>query len=186
MKVKKYLSLTALFISAILASNYCLSDGSKDAEKALLRYLHVMTIGDFERMAELMHPSETDKVKSAYSKALTSRKRVDAQRLYFPVFEVSNIQQFERLESQEVYARLLTNTFKYLPKNVYKGMKFDIISTSIADNKAYIVYSMSLLIGEERIAEDQLQKLTKDNNRWYLMLPTGAEDELHGIVSGYR
>ena len=145
-----------------------------------------MTIGDFDRLAELMHPLETDKVKSAYSKAFTSRKSIDAQRLYFPVFEVSSVQQFERLDSQEVYARLMTNTFKYFPKNAFTGIKIDIISSSIADNKAYIVYSMSWQIGEERIAEDQLQKLIKDNNRWYLMLPTGAEDELHAIVSEYR
>ena len=77
MRVKKPLSLMALFFSAMLASNYCLSDVSKDAERALLRYLQVMTIGDFKRLAELMHPLETDKVKSAYLKALTSRKRID-------------------------------------------------------------------------------------------------------------
>jgi homoserine acetyltransferase len=174
----------------ILLCSFCSNSQAEDAnvEKTLNKYFDAVKDYDVAKMSELMHPFALERFREVFDKAFHGSKKEEAIQNLLPLFGVEDLSKFEAMNNIEAFERMNKFVARSSPDliEMLKQSKVSIVTSSIKDDTAYVVYELSLSVGEKSVTQEVVQKLRKSNDEWLLLLPATAEATIVNINAEYN
>ncbi len=138
-------------------------------------------------MTELMHPDALIKFRAAVDEALTGEKSNLAVKSLLPLFSVKTLSEYRNLSNEETYTKMNTFVAKSQPKliDMVKAAEVDVVNESIQGDLAYVVYSLVMVVNEQKVSNEVTQKFKLHNDKWLLLLPHTAEASIMKIKAKF-
>jgi hypothetical protein len=92
------------------------------------------------------------------------------------------------MSNEEAFERLVNNIASQAPSllELMRAAEFEVVSTSVKNNIAYVVYELTLDIEGREISQDSVQNLMLSGQDWLLLLPTTAEASIANIDAKFN
>src|SRR5690349_12822558 len=179
---------TISFLLFLAASCQAFAESHPDVEAAFFKYAEASKIFDTQQMTNAMHPEALGRFRKTIDAALNGPKKDQAATELLPLFSANSVDEYSKMSDVEVYKRLNDTIAKSAPEllELMSQATYEIVSTSLKDDLAYVNYNLTMKIEEKEIKQLVVQTLKKHEGNWLLMLPSTAEASIAGIEKRFN
>lgn len=180
---KRYLLIFTLLFSASSFADY-----EADINSAMASYFDAVKVYDTQRMAALIHPLALERFRASFDAALLGAKSEQAKSELIPLLSLNSISEYMNISNQEAFKRLNDGVAEQAPELIAMMQKaeFEIISTTLKDETAYVIYDLGLMINGQYISQEVVQKLKRNEQTWLLLLPSTAEAAIAKVETRFN
>lgn len=176
-----------LILGLLIAMTTQASDKT-DVERIFYQYFDSVKVYDISMMSSLMHPEALAQFRRPFTEAFNGKKSEQAKKELFPLFNVTNIEQYDKMTNVAAYEELNNFIVKTQPEIVIlmKDTEFKPIDINVKNDVAYVTYILSMNYQGSLINKDSIQKFKLHEGNWMLMLAADGEATIAGIDAQYN
>ncbi|KJZ10851.1 hypothetical protein TW85_19225 [Marinomonas sp. S3726] len=175
-------------ILGLLISMTTQASDKTDVERIFDQYFDAVKAYDISIMSSLMHPEALSQFRRPFTEAFNGKKSEQAKKELFPLFNVTNIEQYDKMTNIETYQELNNFFVKAQPEIVIlmKDSEFKLLDINLKNDAAYVTYKLSMNYQGSLINKDAVQKFKLHEGNWMLMLAADGEATIAGIDAKYN
>ncbi|ABO25152.1 hypothetical protein SHLO109777_08295 [Shewanella loihica] len=172
----------------LLFSANSVADVEADIESVMATYIDAVRDYDTLQMASLMHPLALERFRASFDSALQGAKAEQAKKELMPLLSLKDFSDYLALTNKEAFKRLNDGVAAQAPELIamMKDADFEIISTTLKGETAYVIYKLGLNINGQYLSQEVVQKLKKYEHKWLLLLPATAEAAIVNIEKRFK
>ena len=161
----------------LLLSTDSFADVEININNVMASYIDAMRVYDTEQMASLMHPIALARFRASFDNALQGPKAEQAKNELLPLLSLNDFSEYLAISNEEAFQRLNDGVAAQAPEliSILKNSDFEIISTTLKDETAYVVYKIGFNVNGQYLSQEVVQKLKEHDKTWLLLLPATAE-----------
>lgn len=164
------------------------ADDSVEISSIVSKYFDALRVYDTEAMSSLMHPDALEQFRSSFDNAFEGSKSAQAKKELLPLLSLNDYSEYLKLSNKEAYKRLNDGIASHAPEliEMMKSSEFEIVSTTVKNDTAYVIYKLGLNINGRNLSQEAVQKLKKQDAKWLLLLPSTAESSIANIHARFN
>jgi len=174
------------FILLLSANSF--ADVETDIDNVMASYIDAMRVYDTEQMASLMHPLALERFRASFDNALQGPKAEQAKNELLPLLSLNDFSEYMAISNKEAFQRLNDGVAAQAPEliTMLKNSDFEIISTTLKDETAYVVYKLGINVNGQYLSKEVVQKLKEHEKTWLLLLPATAESAILNVEARFN
>ncbi|GGB44285.1 hypothetical protein K8B83_21420 [Shewanella inventionis] len=172
----------------LLFSANTFADGETDINNVMASYIDAMRVYDTKQMASLIHPLALERFRASFDNALQGPKAEQAKNELLPLLSLNNFSEYMAISNEEAFQRLNDGVAAQAPEliSMLKNSDFEIISTTLKDETAYVVYKLGFDVNGRYFSQEVVQKLKEYEKTWLLLLPATAETAILNVEARFN